>query len=125
MLEIITKTFRSYGFDSMETPIVEFNSVLGGEKGDTGKQTFSIFSENTKKESLGLRFDHTVPFARILAGNPYNPKNKTGIQLPFKRMVVGPAFRGERPQEGRYRQFYQFDIDKNTRFPSNLILTLY
>jgi len=111
MLNTITKTFRSYGFDFIETPIVEFNSILKGEKSDTGKQTFIISSESTKRESLGLRFDQTIPFARILASNPYDPKKKTGIQLPFKRMVVGPVFRGERPQQGRYRQFYQFDID--------------
>ncbi len=111
MLNTITKTFRSYGFDFIETPIIEFNSILKGEKSDTGKQIFVISSESTKRESLGLRFDQTIPFARILASNPYDPKKKTGIQLPFKRMVVGPVFRGERPQQGRYRQFYQFDID--------------
>jgi histidyl-tRNA synthetase len=111
MLKIITKTFRSYGFDFMETPIVEFDKVLKGEESDTGKQIFSITSSDTKGEALGLRFDLTVPFARVLAANPYNAEKKTGIKLPFKRMAYGPAFRGERPQKGRYRQFSQFDID--------------
>ncbi|MCK4635882.1 MAG: histidine--tRNA ligase [Candidatus Moranbacteria bacterium] len=111
MLNIITKTFRSFGFDSMETSIVEFEKTLKGEESETGKQIFSIMSSDTKGESLNLRFDHTVPFARILAANPYNAHDKTGIKLPFKRMVLGPVFRGERPQQGRYRQFYQFDID--------------
>jgi len=64
MLNTITKTFRSYGFDFIETPIIEFNSVLSGEKSDTGKQIFSIFNESTKGKSLGLRFDQTVPFIK-------------------------------------------------------------
>lgn len=111
MIDNIKKTFRSFGFESMETPIVEFDKVLKGEEGETGKQIFSIASSNTKGEDLGLRFDQTVPFARVLAANPYNAHDKTGIKLPFKRMVLGPVFRGESPQQGRYRQFYQFDID--------------
>lgn len=111
MLKTIEKTFRSFGFDFMETPIVEFEKILKGEESETGKQIFSIFSSDTKGENLNLRFDHTVPFARVLASNPYNSQTKTGIKLPFKRMVLGPVFRGERPQQGRYRQFYQFDVD--------------
>lgn len=111
MIETIRKTFQSFGFESMETPIVEFDKVLKGEESETGKQIFSITSSDTKGEALGLRFDQTVPFARMLAANPYNAHEKTGIKLPFKRMVLGPVFRGESPQQGRYRQFYQFDID--------------
>lgn len=91
--------------------VSEFNKVLKGEESETGKQIFSILSGDTKGESLGLRFDLTVPFARVLAANPYNAKDKTGIKLPFKRMALGSVFRGERPQKGRYRQFSQFDID--------------
>lgn len=111
MLKTIEKTFRSFGFDFMETPIVEFEKILKGEESETGKQIFSIFSNDTKGENLNLRFDHTVSFARVLASNPYNSQTKTGIKLPFKRMVLGPVFRGERPQQGRFRQFYQFDVD--------------
>lgn len=111
MLNTISKTFRSFGFDSMETSIVEFDKILKKEESETGKQIFSIASSDSKGEALGLRFDQTVPFARVLAANPYNAHDKTGVKLPFKRMVLGPVFRGERPQQGRYRQFYQFDID--------------
>ena len=57
------------------------------------------------------RFDHTVPFARLLAANPYDPRRRSGIRLPWRRMAVGPVFRADTPQSGRYRQFYQFDID--------------
>lgn len=115
MLRIIERVFRSFGFDPIETPMVEFEEVLAGETSDTGKQIFRVKSkqekENTEEKTLALRFDQTVPFARLLAANPYDAKKRTGIRLPWRRMVVGPVFRGERPQSGRYRQFYQFDAD--------------
>ncbi len=111
MLRTIEKVFRSFGFDPIETPVIEFEKTLKGETGETGKQVFMVSDSNTKGESLGLRFDHTVPFARLLAANPYNARGKIGLRLPLRRMVVGPVFRGEKPQNGRYRQFYQFDAD--------------
>ncbi|MCD4762120.1 histidine--tRNA ligase [bacterium] len=110
MLRTIEKVFRSFGFDPIETPRVEFLKTLAGEQSDTGKNIFHIKSSNDS-EPLALPFDHTVPFARLLAGNPYDAKKRTGIRLPWRRMVVGPVFRGEKPQSGRYRQFYQFDAD--------------
>lgn len=110
MLRTIEKVFRSYGFDPIETPRVEFMKTLSGEQSDTGKNVFQIQSRHDK-ERLAMPFDHTVPFARLLAANPYNAKKRTGIQLPWRRMVVGPVFRGEKPQAGRFRQFYQFDVD--------------
>lgn len=115
MLKIIERVFRSYGFDPIETPMVEFEEVLAGETSDTGKQIFKVVSKsergNSDEKSLALRFDQTVPFARLLAANPYDASKRSGIRLPWRRMVVGPVFRGERPQSGRYRQFYQFDAD--------------
>lgn len=113
MLKNIEKTFLSFGFDAIETPMAEFRKTLGGEEGETGKQIFSIISDDTREEGLelALRFDHTIPFARILAQNPYDAAAENGIRLPWRRMVSGPCFRGERPQKGRYRQFYQFDAD--------------
>ncbi|MEI6378793.1 MAG: histidine--tRNA ligase [Candidatus Falkowbacteria bacterium] len=110
---IIAKVFRSYGYDPIETPMVEFAKSLVGED-ETSKNIFYISNKNknmTQEGQLGLRFDHTVPFARLLAANPYNADTKEGIKLPWRRMVVGPVFRGESPQKGRYRQFYQFDVD--------------
>lgn len=111
MIRTITQTFASFGFDPIETPIVEFRHILQSEEGETGKQIFSITSHETTGEDLALRFDHTVPLARLLAQNPYNAHTKTGIKLPWRRMTVGPVFRGERQQKGRYRQFYQYDVD--------------
>lgn len=110
MLKNIEGVFRSFGFDPIETPRIEFLKTLAGEESDTGKNIFHIKSSQDS-EPLAMPFDHTVPFARLLASNPYNAKLKSGIRLPWKRMVVGPVFRGESPQSGRYRQFYQFDAD--------------
>ena len=111
MLATISATFASFGFDPIETPAVEFMRTLCGEESETGKQIFTIASRDMRGEELALRFDHTVPFARLLAQYPYDQNTQTGIRLPWRRMVVGPVFRGERPQQGRYRQFYQFDAD--------------
>ena len=110
MLKTIEKVFRSFGFDPIETPRIEFLKTLAGETSDTGKNIFHIKSTHDD-EPLAMPFDHTVPFARILAANPYNTRAKTGIRLPWRRMVVGPVFRSDTPQSGRYRQFYQFDVD--------------
>ncbi|MBF0550727.1 MAG: histidine--tRNA ligase [Deltaproteobacteria bacterium] len=112
MLRTIEKVFRSFGFDPIETPAIEFYKTLAGEGGDVGKQIFHVgCTKQEEDDALALRFDQTVPFARLLAANPFDPKKRTGIRLPWRRMVVGPVFRGERPQSGRYRQFCQFDAD--------------
>jgi len=111
MLKTIETVFRQFGFDPIETPRIEFKKILAGETSDTGKNIFHIKQSDNDNEPLALPFDHTVPFARILAANPYNPKSKTGIRLPWRRMVVGPVFRSDNPQHGRFRQFYQFDAD--------------
>ncbi|MBF0449820.1 MAG: histidine--tRNA ligase [Candidatus Magnetomorum sp.] len=110
MLQTIEQVFRSFGFDPIETPRIEFKKTLAGETSDTGKNIFNI-KHTDDDEPLALPFDHTVPFARILAANPYDARSKTGIRLPWRRMVVGPVFRADNPQHGRFRQFYQFDAD--------------
>ncbi|MCI5225799.1 MAG: histidine--tRNA ligase [Candidatus Electrothrix sp. AX2] len=110
MLETIEGVFFSFGFDPIETPIIEFTKILSGETSETGKNIFHVTGSEAD-ESLSLRFDQTVPFARLLASNPYNAKKRKGIRLPWRRMAVGPVFRKETPQSGRYRQFYQFDAD--------------
>lgn len=111
MLRIISNVFRSYGYNQVETPIVEFTKVLTGTD-DTSKNIFSVIGRNSNEdESLSMRFDHTVPLARYLSANPYDNKTRAGIRLPWRRMVVGPVFRSDTTQKGRYRQFYQFDAD--------------
>lgn len=112
VLKVINQVFRSYGYDQIEGPVAEFLDVLTGED-ETSKNIFLLRDNGrtSTEQPMALRFDHTVQTARILAANPYNPKTKTGIKLPWRRMVVGPSFRTDTPQNGRYRQFYQFDID--------------
>ncbi len=110
MIKTVEKVFRTFGFDPIETPRIEFLKTLAGETSDTGKNIFKIKSAHDN-EPLAMPFDHTVPLARLLAANPYDSKTRKGIRLPWKRMVVGPVFRADTPQSGRYRQFYQFDAD--------------
>lgn len=112
MLTIIKRIFRSYGYDPIETPTIEFLPVLAGED-ETAKSIFSVSSKLAKTEELplALRFDMTVPLARFLAAHPYIKKTQSGIKLPFKRSTYGKVFRGENPQKGRYREFGQFDVD--------------
>ncbi len=111
-LKVINRVFRSYGYDQIEGPVAEFLDVLIGED-ETSKNIFLLRDNgrSSVEQQMALRFDLTVQTARILAANPYDPKTQTGIKLPWRRMVVGPAFRTDQPQKGRYRQFYQFDID--------------
>ncbi len=111
VIGIIELVFRSFGFNPIETPLVEFYEALVG-RDDTSKNLFQLRTKGIgAEETLGLRFDHTVPFARFLALNPYNKKKQIGISLPWKRSTVGPVFRADKPQQGKYRQFFQFDID--------------
>lgn len=111
MLQTINGVFRSFGYNPIETPMVEFSKVLVGED-ETSKNIFQVRSRGgSNEDSLSLRFDHTVPFARFLSANPYHDKKREGVKLPWRRMVLGPVFRSDSPQKGRYRQFYQFDVD--------------
>lgn len=107
--DIIRNVFESYGFCNIETPIVEELDVLLA-KGETDKEIYILqrlqADENDKKEArLGLHFDQTVPMARYVAMN-FNE-----LTFPFKRYQMQKVWRGERPQEGRYREFVQCDID--------------
>jgi histidyl-tRNA synthetase len=105
----IRKTFESYGFCSIETPSVEEIDVLTA-KGEVDKEIYAIErlhkDEGDSKESrLALHFDQTVPFAR------YTAQHFNELVFPFKRYQMQRVWRGERPQMGRMREFYQCDID--------------
>lgn len=103
MKEKIKKTYEKYGFLPIDTPVIESSKVLLAKAGgETEKQVYSF----TKGESeLTLRFDLTVPLAKYVAeyGNE--------LSFPFRRYQIGKVYRGERAQRGRYREFYQCDID--------------
>lgn len=99
----ITKVYEQNGCLAIDTPIIEKAEVLLAKSGgETEKQVYSF---EKGKNKLALRFDLTVPFARYVA-QYYND-----INFPFKRYQIGKVYRGERNQKGRYREFYQCDID--------------
>jgi histidyl-tRNA synthetase len=108
-MDEMRRVFESYGFCSIETPAVEELDALLA-KGETDKEIYTIrrLQEDDGKGSdarLGLHYDLTVPLARYVAEH-YND-----LVFPFKRYQMQRVWRGERPQEGRYREFYQCDID--------------
>ena len=120
IFETIKSVFRTYGFAPLETPAMENLSTLLGKYGDEGdKLLFKILNSGDYASGLndeqirnasqicekGLRYDLTVPFAR------YVVQHQNEISFPFKRYQVQPVWRADRPQKGRYREFYQCDVD--------------
>jgi len=106
-LDTIRRVFESHGFCSIETPSVEELPVLLA-KGETDKEIYAVSryaDAETQKARLGLHFDLTIPIARYVA------QHMGELHFPFKRYQLQRVWRGERPQEGRYREFYQCDID--------------
>ena len=100
---VIEDVYSSYGFYPLDTPIIELSEVLLAKAGgETEKQ---IYRFNKGDTDLSLRFDLTVPLAKYVASK-YND-----LVFPFKRYQIGKVFRGERAQKGRFREFYQCDID--------------
>ncbi len=125
IIENVKNVFKKYGFDNIETPAMEQLSTLTGKYGDEGDQLlFKVlnsgpFLDKVKEEDFvkdskqlmplisekGLKYDLTVPFARYVVMNRHN------VTFPFKRFQVQPVWRADRPQRGRYREFYQCDAD--------------
>lgn len=103
MLDTIRSTFEQYGFIPIDTPVIEKAEVLLAKSGgDTAKQVYRF---NKGENDLALRFDLTVPLARYVA------QHFGELTFPFRRYHIGKVYRGERPQKGRFREFYQCDID--------------
>ena len=103
MYDTIKKVYEKFGFLPIDTPTIELSEVLLAKAGgETEKQ---IYRFNKGDNDLSLRFDLTVPLARYVAEH-YNE-----LVFPFKRYQMSKVFRGERPQKGRFREFYQCDID--------------
>lgn len=100
----IETVFQKYGFAPLETPALEHLDVLLGTGGEeTNKELFR--QESPEGEPIAMRFDLTVPFARLLAQYPDK------LKAPFRRYAIGPVWRADKPGPGRFRQFTQFDID--------------
>ena len=124
LFEVFRYNFNLYGFNCIETPSMENSEVLNGKYGEEGDRLIyrvldsgdflknidnkkNISSNNLKSQisKKGLRYDLTVPFAR------YVSMNRNKITMPFKRYQIQPVWRADRPQKGRFREFYQCDVD--------------
>lgn len=105
----IRSVFALYGFQQIETPAMELMSTLMGKYGEEGdKLLFRIQNSGEKANEApekGLRYDLTVPFARYIV------QHRDELQFPFRRYQIQPVWRADRPQKGRYREFYQCDVD--------------
>ena len=105
----IKEVFSLYGFQQIETPAMENLSTLMGKYGEEGDKLLFRIQNSGEKAALapekGLRYDLTVPFAR------YVVQHREEISFPFKRFQIQPVWRADRPQKGRYREFYQCDVD--------------
>lgn len=101
--DTIRKTYESFGFLPIDTPVLEYSEILLAKAGgETEKQ---IYSFKKGDSDISMRFDLTVPLSR------YVSQHMNDITFPFKRYQMGKVYRGERPQKGRFREFYQCDID--------------
>ncbi len=126
IFDTIKGVFAKYGFQQIETPAMENLSTLMGKYGEEGdkllfkilnsgdwisplrekmQDDLSIGKATTTVSEKGLRYDLTVPFARFVV------QHRDEIQFPFKRFQIQPVWRADRPQKGRYREFYQCDVD--------------
>ena len=109
IFDTIKSVFSLYGFQQIETPAMENLSTLMGKYGEEGDKLLFRIQNSGEKAALapekGLRYDLTVPFAR------YVVQHREEISFPFKRFQIQPVWRADRPQKGRYREFYQCDVD--------------
>lgn len=99
----LRRVFEEFGFEPLETPIIELRETLEGKYGDEGNRQTYFFEKGDSQ--IGLRYDQTVPLARVMA--QYDKE----ISLPYRRYTIGPVFRADNPQKGRLRQFTQCDFD--------------
>ena len=109
VIQTVRHVFERFGFEPLETPAFErIETLLGKSGAEADKLIYRILKrgEGGKRGEvdLALRYDLTVPLARVMAMNP-------GIPLPFKRYQIQPVWRADRPQKGRFREFYQCDVD--------------
>ncbi|MBU0666639.1 MAG: histidine--tRNA ligase [Nanoarchaeota archaeon] len=107
VVEKLTSVFEKYGYSPIETPVIERYEVLSakagaGDEADASKETFRLSDQGNRE--LGLRFELTLSFARFIGMNP-------NLKMPFKRYELGPVFRDGPIKLGRYRQFWQCDVD--------------
>lgn len=102
---IVRDVFHLYGFEPLQTPVLELKETLYGKYGEDAEKLIYSSQHPGGKEEVAMRYDLTVPLARVVA------QYENDIKLPFKRYQLAPVFRAERPQRGRYREFVQCDAD--------------
>lgn len=100
----IKEVFERFGFDPLETPAIEYAETLLGKYGDEADKLLYLFEDRGGRK-VGLRYDQTVPLARVIAQYQHD------LPLPFKRYQIQPVWRAENTQKGRFREFLQCDID--------------
>jgi len=103
ILDIVKRVFESYGYDPLGTPAFESWEMLKIKSGEDIIDQIYYFKDKSDRD-LGLRFELTASMARVVA-------SRRDLQLPFKRYAIGPCWRYERPEPGRFREFYQADVD--------------
>lgn len=99
----ITNVFEKHGFEPLDTPALEHYEVLAGKAGENEKLMYEFDDQGGRH--VGLRYDLTVPLARVVA------MHQNEIIVPFKRYHIAPVWRAEKPQRGRFREFWQCDVD--------------
>jgi len=104
VINTLKAVFESYGFEPLETPSLEYEEVLAGKYGNEGDKLMYRFEDNGKRK-VALRYDQTVPLARVVA------QYQNDLPIPFKRYQIQNVWRAENTQKGRYREFLQCDID--------------
>ncbi len=103
VIDTLRGIFEMHGFAPLETPAIEYAATLEGKYGEDERLLYRF--EDQGKRRVGLRYDLTVPLARVVA------MHLSDMQFPWKRYQISPVWRGDNPQFGRYREFYQCDVD--------------
>lgn len=103
IIRTLSSVFERYGFEPLQTPVLEHAETLEGKLGDEERLIYRFEDHGGRK--LAMRYDQTVPLARVVA------QYQSQLQMPWRRYAIGASYRGERTQRGRYREFYQADID--------------
>ncbi len=104
VIDTMREIFERRGYDPIETPAIEYAKTILGKYGDEGDQLTYTFKDHGGR-AIALRYDQTVPTARFVAAH------QNELPFPFKRYQIGPVWRADKPQKGRYREFVQCDID--------------
>lgn len=104
VMDVVRGVFEEFGFEPLQTPALELEDTLTGKYGPDAERLIYSATYGGKDERLMLRYDLTVPLSRVVAMYPSLPK-------PFKRYHLAPVWRADRPQRGRWREFYQCDVD--------------